>query len=80
MNKQKILEKYKKRKTHIPRWLLKNGSVVIAEEVDEENRLHYVIKRGDEFKIEYAGEHRPIANLVPKERKRIAVKLTEPEK
>lgn len=65
MDKVKLIDKYKKgEKPTRAHWRLKDGSIVIGEEVDEQNRLQYVIKRGNEIKIEYAGKHRPVANLI----------------
>lgn len=64
MDKQKLIEKYKKEKKHTERFQLQHG-VVIGTEVDENNQLLYVIKDGNEYRIEKASKNRPIASLLP---------------
>jgi hypothetical protein len=76
MDKQELIKKYKqKEKKRTPLWLLGDGSTVIGEEVDENNRLNYVIQKGDKIFIEYAGKHRPVANLAKRKSITITVSM-----
>lgn len=75
MNIDEIIKKYENDPQK--RWLLPDGSIVIGEEVDEENKLHYVIKNGDTITVDYAGNHRPLANLIPPTSTEIVVKGTK---
>ena len=63
MDKTKIIDKYKKEKDHIKRAVLKDGGIVIGMEVDENNFLHYVIKRGNNITIEEA-QHTKLAETI----------------
>lgn len=53
MDKQKIIEAHQK-KEEKPLFKLKDGGVVVGEVGDEQNSLHYVIRRGKEYTVESA--------------------------
>lgn len=58
IDKTKIINKFKKLK-HIEAMLkLEDEGVVVGTEIDENNRLHYVIQKGTDFFVEKAeGQH-----------------------
>lgn len=84
MNKTALLKKHEKRKE--PKMRLSDNSVVIASEVDEENKLWYVIERKGIRTLERAKGH--VVTEVIEKRKGIALtipvsrfaKLTQPDK
>ena len=53
MNKAEIIKKYEKLNPKA-RGKLKDGGEIIGEEVDENNFLHYVIKRDKKVSVEMA--------------------------
>jgi hypothetical protein len=64
MNKPDIINRYHRQPKHTARWKLRDGAVVIGEEIDELNRLQYVIKRGNEITVELAEGIIPVENLI----------------
>lgn len=88
METNKILQKVRAQKKFTERYRLADGSIVVDTTVDEQNRLHYVIKKGNNFKVELAENNKPVENLIIREPKRIRivngviqeVKIDKPEK
>lgn len=74
MDKKKIIDRYKKEKNLTPSFLLRDGAIVVGEEVDEENKLYYVIKRGSELTVERANKNRPFRNLKPATHEKVTIK------
>lgn len=54
MDKTTLIKKYQKIKNLPDKGRLKDGGVIIGSEVDEDNRLHYVVKKDDQITIELA--------------------------
>lgn len=51
-NKEEILEKYKNENTVL--YPVVEGGAVIAQEIDDKNRLLYIIRKNDELSVEFA--------------------------
>ncbi len=64
MNNKKILEKYNKVKNKVKQMELANDSHVVGTEVDEDNKLWYVIQKGSELTLERANRKK-IKHLPP---------------
>lgn len=73
MNKQAIINRYKN-KTE-PQSILPDGRIVLGEEVDELNRLNYVIKDGNKLSVEYAGNVRQVNSFVKESRFSVIVEM-----
>lgn len=64
MNTKQLIEKYKKKK-RVPQILLSGKEVVIGQEADENNHLHYIVERADKsLYIKYAGKARIMRSLL----------------
>ncbi len=68
----KLLTSYKNKPM---RFVLRDGGVVVGEEVDENNQLHYIIKRGDTLTSEKASGSKniPIYRILPSGKRTITI-------
>ncbi len=64
MKKDEVLQKFKEKPVHEKLLQLKRGGSVIGEEVDEENRLWYVIEKEGQITLERANG-KLVENIVP---------------
>ena len=73
MDRNKIITRVKKDKTLKDRMLLQDGGIVIDEVADENNQLHYVVKRGTDITVEKANKLRPVRYLMEKKSETIRI-------
>ena len=60
-----IIEQYKNDRANEKQLLiLRGGRIVVGEEIDEKNMLHYVIRDKDTYTVESAWNQQIIKNLV----------------
>ena len=62
LNEQQIIDTYRDAPAL---YGLHDGRDVIGHEADAENRLVYVVRRGEEITLEYATDVQPIMTIVP---------------
>jgi hypothetical protein len=74
MNKDNIIKKYIDDMVRKPRFILSDKSIVVGEEIDENNKLHYVILKNGKYFIDYAGKHRPVFSLIQNKSQTIKIK------
>lgn len=72
MDKDKIIKKYNKLNEHRVKGRLADGGKILGEEVDQNNFLHYIVKRGDKLSVEEA-QYTRVAEFPPT----IEVRLVE---
>lgn len=62
-DRKQLAHKYSHPQTQKNLWILKDGAMVVGEEVDDDNRLLYVIKKGNDITVDYASNHKPVSLL-----------------